>query len=366
MSERIEYIDIFRGGAILLVLIQHCGILSSHVLAFHMPLFFFISGLLYGKKESLGSFKEFVKKRFDRLIVPYFCFEIIALLAAYLLHYGFPAFGLGEVYKIDFLYALRDIFLCLDSPEYIGVTNRLWFFPALFFSDIIFFWLKHFTKRITANSSFVCGIFFFLFILLSYLLTVMVSGSDSALVFSTILNPQRLPFTFDIALFGTAYIALGAFSCRFVDLLEHSGWKIKNTVMLTCFVVLILAVEYNSGLLLMFINSYGDYIITTIGAISGVFLFVSTIFLFLPRLHTKPLIVLGQNSLVFFPVHLYVLSLYKKVMTSLNIVVDNYYVATSLKFTVTLLITLSIIWFVNRYIRLLTGSVPILTRVNPK
>lgn len=38
---RIEIIDYIRGGAMILVIIQHCHFLSTEILAFHMPLFLF-------------------------------------------------------------------------------------------------------------------------------------------------------------------------------------------------------------------------------------------------------------------------------------------------------------------------------------
>lgn len=47
---RIEYIDITRGLAMLLVILGHCNMfidapLNKFILSFHMPLFFFISGI---------------------------------------------------------------------------------------------------------------------------------------------------------------------------------------------------------------------------------------------------------------------------------------------------------------------------------
>lgn len=39
---RIDIIDYIRGGAMLLVIVQHCHFLSTEILAFHMPLFFIL------------------------------------------------------------------------------------------------------------------------------------------------------------------------------------------------------------------------------------------------------------------------------------------------------------------------------------
>lgn len=57
MTKRIEYIDIARGMAMLLVILGHCftsvdATLNKFILSFHMPLFFFLSGFTCNRLES--------------------------------------------------------------------------------------------------------------------------------------------------------------------------------------------------------------------------------------------------------------------------------------------------------------------------
>lgn len=49
VKRRIEWIDQLRGMAVILVILHHAGLrgFGRFILAFHMPLFFFISGLLF-------------------------------------------------------------------------------------------------------------------------------------------------------------------------------------------------------------------------------------------------------------------------------------------------------------------------------
>ena len=69
-NKRIEYIDILRGIAMILVLIGHNDtILTNYIYSFHIPLFFFISGLTY--KGNSVSLKEVIKKRFRNIVIPY-------------------------------------------------------------------------------------------------------------------------------------------------------------------------------------------------------------------------------------------------------------------------------------------------------
>lgn len=362
MNARIEYIDYFKGGAILLVLLHHCGILPSYILAFHMPLFFFISGLLYGNKKDFGSFEIFVKKRFDRLIIPYFAFEILSLLLASVLHYSFPFLGFDPVYKIDWVFALRNIILCLDTPEYIGVTNRLWFFPALFVSDIIFYWVVKVFNRQSNRGARTYIILFSGFVFLSFLLSKTIENMDNVFVFSTLLNPARLPFAIDIAVTGVAYIILGFSASTFVVYLYRQKKLVQIPLICTSLITLYLSVKYNSDLFLMFINSYGNYFVSSVGAISGILLFITLIFVMTPILPKKSLVFLGKNTLIFFPIHLYVISLYDKIIPFTSAWFNNYYLEVTVKISVVFVLSLVLIWFVNRYMKLLTGTLPVFSR----
>ena len=61
MEKRIHWIDVLKGIGIILVVLQHCIGLSDNksvssfvsvwILFFHMPLFFYVSGLVYKEKS---------------------------------------------------------------------------------------------------------------------------------------------------------------------------------------------------------------------------------------------------------------------------------------------------------------------------
>lgn len=77
MKNRIVYIDIFKGIAILLVIIGHLKIhetLYTVIFSFHMYLFYFIAGMTFDSKKS---FKSLIIRGFFQLIVPYLFFAII-------------------------------------------------------------------------------------------------------------------------------------------------------------------------------------------------------------------------------------------------------------------------------------------------
>lgn len=74
MNNRISYLDIFKGFGIFFVVfghVTHIGELRDYIWNFHMPLFFFVSGLLY---NSNLRFKDFLLKRIKSIYIPYILF----------------------------------------------------------------------------------------------------------------------------------------------------------------------------------------------------------------------------------------------------------------------------------------------------
>lgn len=88
---RIQILDYIRGMAILLVLLHHSGVPGGDwILAFYMPLLFFISGYTDFLRKREWKFLDYIRTRFMRLMVPYFLFELANLLLwqVYMLRYG--------------------------------------------------------------------------------------------------------------------------------------------------------------------------------------------------------------------------------------------------------------------------------------
>lgn len=84
--ERVRYIDIAKGIGILLVIIGHTfpgSYVQRVCYSFHMPLFFFISGLCYN--HSKYDFKRLWKIRMRQLLVPLLVFSVILYALRYAL-----------------------------------------------------------------------------------------------------------------------------------------------------------------------------------------------------------------------------------------------------------------------------------------
>lgn len=56
---RVEYVDLFRGIGIIIMIMGHIGfgrLFDHYIHAFHMPMFFFASGYFFKKSSQFGDF----------------------------------------------------------------------------------------------------------------------------------------------------------------------------------------------------------------------------------------------------------------------------------------------------------------------
>ena len=77
-KERVVWIDLLKAFGILLVMLGHIyqknDMLYHWIYSFHVPLFFFLSGIFFVKADN---FRVFIIKRWNTLILPYFVFYFI-------------------------------------------------------------------------------------------------------------------------------------------------------------------------------------------------------------------------------------------------------------------------------------------------
>ncbi|MCM1224418.1 MAG: acyltransferase family protein [Lachnospiraceae bacterium] len=86
-ANRILWVDIAKTLGIFLVVLGHFHVdsryVAGYIFMFHMPLFFFISGYLMSAKRldmNMTAPSEFVAGRINRLIVPFYLFQVIGLI----------------------------------------------------------------------------------------------------------------------------------------------------------------------------------------------------------------------------------------------------------------------------------------------
>lgn len=186
-EKRIDWIDACKGCTIILVVLGHCitrmgntgveGIVNLLIYSFHMPLFFFVSGI----NLNLGySFKVFIIRKIRGIIIPGYFFS--ALLLFYKI-----------VTKQEIVIVAEDIYhLLLFTNK--SIIGEYWFLPALFIGEIISYLVFKKVKRIEG-----C-------ILITFLIVII------GLVEKKVWN-MPLPFCIEVGAVAYLFIALG-YLCR--------------------------------------------------------------------------------------------------------------------------------------------------------
>lgn len=128
-KERTPLYDVAKGICIISVVLGHLGIATRFVYFYHLPIFFFISGLFLNAEKH--SFKDFLLKKIKSLYVPY---VIISLLFAII-------FDFQNMKNIK--YVLR-IFL-FDGK--VPFTGTFWFISCLFINSTIAFITEKLTVK---------------------------------------------------------------------------------------------------------------------------------------------------------------------------------------------------------------------------
>lgn len=153
-TTRYEYLDITKGFGILAVVWAHImltGITHEICYAFHMPLFFLVSGMLF-KREKYVSFLDFVKHRGKRLFVPYVLYSVFTWII-----WALFRFVRGDVVDSYWMPLLQTV-IAQGSGAFMVHNSALWFIPCLFAVDIMWFFIGKLTDGWAVLISFIlCG-----------------------------------------------------------------------------------------------------------------------------------------------------------------------------------------------------------------
>lgn len=282
---RMEYLDFLRGCAMILVLLQHANVpYGNWILAFHMPLFFVLSGYLEAVREKQESFGDYVRPKLQRLVVPYFLFEAVNLAVWMVL-------VAGDSTALDFGKVTASILLCTNR-YYVGLYGRLWFWPCLFVCEVYFYGIRKITHGRKP--------------LLWLSAAVMLGLSWCTVRFLSV----RLPFAADSACMAAVFFITG------YNLKDEIRWLIEKrhfaVDVLICgalLFVLRMCVLTGQGYYLMFENLYGPFLWSVAGAFAGSFAFLilaKWLYRILCRIKIGKNLILwyGNHSLAVFPVHM--------------------------------------------------------------
>jgi len=185
-TKRIHWIDIVRGIAIILVIYGHLFNSDQQrylIYAFHMPLFFFISGLVF-KPITTKPLLHIALKYFKQLLIPYYIFAILTYLFALVSQTA--DFSLS-----DAAYQLFGILYGSGSKGMLGYNVVLWFLPCLFITKLMF---AAITRSVPQTR---------------YILLFLFATGAAGAALSYLVPWLNLPFGFEIALSALPFLGAG-------------------------------------------------------------------------------------------------------------------------------------------------------------
>lgn len=185
-TDRLGYIDIFRGIGICLMVMGHIGfgdIFQHFIHAFHMPMFFFVSGFFY-KRSIEPPTIVLIKRKAKKLLLPY--------LICGIFHY-FISFVIYEERTLEPIKHLLFI-----NTEGLPIAGAIWFLTALFIVNVLYLILDKYIRHIVLKN------------IIVIILSIMGNMWTRVFLF-------RLPFACDVALVGLGLYHIGYLFYVFIN-----------------------------------------------------------------------------------------------------------------------------------------------------
>lgn len=231
-ESRIEYIDIAKALGIMLVIAGH--VVSSNteikriLYAFHMPLFFMLSGMLLKSKNEyrFETWRTIVYKKLRTLMLPYFVWALV-----------YSAFSFKHLALI--VYGTRETLIDAES------LTSLWFLPVMFLAFL-------YVGVVLAVSSKTR----------KYLYVAVVVGVVVCFLIGFIIPHHSTygdPYGLDIAFVAAAFMSIGMIVHKGIYHLKNAGLMVAAAV-IVC-VVFIVSIRFSTsavGYVLMANAEYGN------------------------------------------------------------------------------------------------------------
>lgn len=288
-KDRFDYIDIAKAVGMLTIMWGHIAIGKSvtFVYSFHIPLFFFLSGMVF-IKDKYKDFGSFVMRRVQTLIIPYIIYSFItwAVWAAF----SYATHARVESYWMPLL----QTFIAQGSEGYLVHNVPLWFVSCLFVIELAYYWIA---KLPDVWNLIVC----ILLAVTSYVLV----NSCSFFDFTT------LPWSIEVAMAAIVFYASGNVFVKhighqkFESVVNKKRW-LSILIMVLLFVIVWYGALYNKSVSMGHINLRNPFLFYLI-AFDGIiaFLIMSSLIAH-SHINTKYLRGLkwfGQNSFIAMAFH---------------------------------------------------------------
>ncbi|MEI7635685.1 MAG: acyltransferase family protein [Syntrophus sp. (in: bacteria)] len=334
--QRIKWIDELRAFAILMVLIGHKTenvYLEEVIYSFHVPLFFWIAGFVFDQSK-YNQFTCILIKKSKTLLLPYFVFALSSFLFWLVIVRSLSL--RGQAFALNAWLPFWGLFYGIGvDPWRNPMDNALWFLPCLFVTDMYFWCINNYFRKIIRPIALI------LFGIFGYCISIFM--------------PFRLPWSADVAFIAVIFYYFGNITKRFNPQIDATRLAWKFFIMGVLAIAIALLSKAN-GKVDMNYNYYGNIFLFFITAFSGIYLSYFTVQM-LP--HLRIVSYIGKNTIII--VGLAGVSAF--IVSGFNyIVFHNIPSHTKLDFPMTIYYSLleiglliPIIFLINRFIPFITG-----------
>lgn len=331
--KKIKYIDISRAIAIILIVLghtivhsEHCKLIFKFLYSFHVIMFFILSGYTFDVKKNEKT-KKFIWKKFKRIMIPYFIWSLLFLIP-YILFGSDIGNELNTNSSFNIKQQIVNIIYGNGNSSALKQNTSLWFLPALFSMEIIYYFIIYYINKFKINKI----IIIIPLLLISYLINHFMNfylpwGINTALVIGI--------------LFYIGYI------CKEYDLFtKDKVFKIKNIIII--FIIGVFSFYFNDTVSCI---DY-DYGILTYALISGLCISISLIYVSFKISRNSILEYIGKNTMGILIFHKIIILIFQtKLGIITNLLISSNFILEILLGV--LISTISILFsiFINKIIK---------------
>lgn len=320
-KQRYDHIDIARGIAIILVVVGHSchtpeNPLNRLILSFHMPLFFFLSGV-FAKEMDYANLLGGVKSKAKRLLIP----QITLGFATLLLN-------------------LIKVFMGSEKMRFgIGLFTG-WFLPVLFICSVLFMFLSSIIDLSKKKNRLIIivSIIVILFLTCGY-------RPDSPSFWVDWLLKTKVAFLF---------YYVGYITRRFSLDLGIGNIISSDVLLFVIATVLFVFSQWNSPVF-MYLNEYGNFMLFIVTSFIGIYVVLE----FSKRLTNVPLLIdVGKLTIAIYVWNFLIISIVKSIVHRLLLMTDMYTGGTqaALSFIISMSILYVFSKITNNYYPLMYGN----------
>lgn len=276
-TSRIDYIDLVKGFAILWIVWWHAGVPAFAQPYYHVPVFFFLSGLFFNKKDS---FVVSTQKTIQRIGIPFLFFYSISYLYRMIVYIwdhrtlsGFRWNCILDLFKIEW------------RADYLYVNVPLWFLVCLFVLQISYFFINKLPQ---------------------WSIWIIAIGGAVCFVFTQFIPT---PLMINDAMHYITYFAIGSLVGK--NLLDYIKTN-KNRII----VILVSITVYLTAKLFISLhvtNTYTNNILIHVQTFSFIFFIISVFSFFNNNKLLSFLRFYGNNSIIVLGLHVPVLIIFQRI-----------------------------------------------------